>query len=362
MRQRSVAKRQILRVGLILLGVASVALSTPSTAAPDACALLGIASAHDWRLEPGISDQRMEVPASRRVGIRVPASKTPTLVTFAAPAEQHHTARFVVRERAGAILKRGSLTPRRLQTVQVPASATERWIAVEVADPRVTALADVGTYRLDEDGTGDAWLFVGASIQAAAIDHRRFKAAAQARFGTDPIAINRAVGGWTSGDLRDALPAILSAHSEARYVLIHIGGNDVTGSRPYPGGAKALADNLRAILTIVTAAGKIPVLGRLSYRRYEDRPGQPPRASRGSGPYVEALYDPLIARGCPAIAEAPVDLYGLTREQPGLLASDGVHLTEEGSEAFERRWLLTVGGVVYRALGEEGSGGVQPRP
>lgn len=156
------------------------------------------------------------------------------------------------------------------------------------------------------------------------------------------------------------MPRILAAHPHARYVTIHIGGNNVSQKRPWPGGADAIRDDLVAILEMVRTAGKVPVLARLSFRAYQgDRPVPPEQ--NGSGPYVTALYDPLIRQYCPAFwdekaGRGAVDAYTWFREHPDELSGDGIHVNAKGAESWNRLWAEGAGPVVYGESGGRRAG------
>lgn len=216
-------------------------------------------------------------------------------------------------------------------------------------------LTSLRIYRLDPRGRNDYWLFVGASIMSAGLDETAFaqKIAGRHR-GYDPYVVNEAVSGWTSAKLKKELPTILKRHRHARYVGIHMGGNDISLKRPYPGGANTLHANLKAILTMIQEEGKIPILARQSFRAYKakgDKPAVPPE-SNGSGPYVTKIYDPLIAEYCPWFFDrrkkrGVVDLYSYYQDHQNELGGDGVHLTKTGYTSWTRLWSEMAGDVVY---------------
>ena len=248
---------------------------------------------------------------------------------------------------------RGRENEGRLEKVLLPPSASKRRLRLTVRSARAPPrLSDIGLYRLHKGAIHDYWLCLGASIQEQAVRHDSFKALVKERFGGDPVLFNRAVGGWASRDLRRHLPAILAEHPHARFVLVHIGGNDVSAQRPYPGGADSLRANLKAVISGITAAGKVPMLARLSYRRYRSSPKVGPEKN-GSLPYVIKVYDPLILEHTPwlydaATARGSMDAYGWFHAHPDALKPDGIHPNVAGRDAFNRLWVDAVGPVVYR--------------
>src|SRR5690606_19067921 len=154
---------------------------------------------------------------------------------------------------------------------------------------------NLGLYAPRRGMRNDYWLALGASIQNQSMRQARFHPVIRrAHPRADPVLFNLAVRGWSSGDLLGNLPALLESHPHAGYALVHIGGNDVTFSRPFPGYAEELQANLETILDTLENAGIIPVLARLSYRRYPGEPAVPPDEN-GSGPYVTEIYDPLCS-------------------------------------------------------------------
>ena len=231
----------------------------------------------------------------------------------------------------------------------------DRWVRLRIVPTgkpgQAVTLRDVGLYGIDPAGSNDYWLCLGASIQRQSIRSATFKKMIRQRFGCDPVLFNEAVSGWTTMDLRKALPEILARHPRARYVTIEIGGNNITQKRPYPGGADVMRDDLVAILETIAKDGKTPILCRESYRAYKGERPVPPEEN-GSGPYMAAVFDPLIKKYCPAYWDAKedrprIDPYTWFKEHPDELSDDGVHVNAKGAESWNRLWADGAGPVVY---------------
>lgn len=227
---------------------------------------------------------------------------------------------------------------------------------------RPRKLWNLGLYAPRADARNDYWIVLGASIQNQSMRHARFNPHVTRSFpGFDPVLFNLAVPGWGSGDLLANLPALLEQHPFAGYALIHIGGNDVTSRRPWDGGAAELERNLHAILDRL-GPPIIPVLARLSYRRYGGQHPVPPEWN-GSLPYVLGVHDPICGIRTPRFADArtgtcAVDFYSWFKRHPGELAADGIHLNLRGERSWSRIWVETVGPRVYG--GPISAGGKQP--
>ncbi len=245
--------------------------------------------------------------------------------------------------RTGKFLNKIDITPQ-----------SRAWYRVRFLRSKPGALKvwNLGLYAPAPGGRNDYWLAVGASIQNQSMRQARFQPLVRKTFPDyDPILFNLAVSGWGTTELLRNLPAILGAHPYATYVLIHIGGNNMTWARPYDGGAATLRRELPEILTEVKRAGKIPILARLSYRQYRDPLPVPPEEN-GSWPYVQNIYDPLIREFCPAFfdwdkGQGLVDFYTWFKENPEELSSDGIHLNARGEMSWGRIWVEEAGGVVY---------------
>jgi lysophospholipase L1-like esterase len=239
-----------------------------------------------------------------------------------------------------------------LEKFEITTKSIPFWYRLKIDNHEPVKLTDIGLYRLDGKGRKDYWLIIGASIQAQSIRNSVFKKMVQERFsGYDPVMFNLAVSGWRSDHLRKALPGFLKEHPHAAYVGIHIGGNNVTQYRPYPGGAKQLEQDLAAIIKMIKQSGKTPILSRLSYRAYKGNQPVPPEEN-GSGPYVTNIYDPLIKKYCPLFFDRPtgkgkVNAYDWFKEHQEELAPDGIHVTKPGEESWNRLWVEGAGSVIY---------------
>lgn len=218
------------------------------------------------------------------------------------------------------------------------------------AEPTSYKVSDIALHSLNVPGRKDYWLMVGASIEAMCIRHKTFHDMVVKQFPAyDPVMFNLAIGGWKSEDLRKALPGFLKDHPDASYVGIHIGGNNVTAKRPYPGGEDELRANLTAILDMIKDSGKIPIMARLTYRAYKNVPPE----ENGSGPYNTHVYDPLVRQYCPDFVDPKtgigvVDGYSWFKAHPDELRPEGVHLTDKGGTSWNRLWAEGAGGVIYR--------------
>lgn len=214
---------------------------------------------------------------------------------------------------------------------------------------------DIGLYEIDPDGRNDYWLIIGASIQQQSIENHIFHEMVTERHPDyDPVMFNLAVSGWRTGNLLNALPSFLARHPNASYVGIHIGGNNVSANRPYPGGAEELEEDLIAILEMIQEAGMTPILSRLSYRAYHPSAtkGAVPPDENGAGPYVENIFDPLIQQYCPAFVDEAtglgvVDAYNYFRAYTEELSPDGIHVNPTGERSWNRLWAEGAGRVVY---------------
>jgi hypothetical protein len=239
--------------------------------------------------------------------------------------------------------------------------AQSKWVRLRIEpknpSPENTTikLSNIALYDIDPNGRNDYWVVLGASIQFQSIRQSIFHEMVTERWpDADPVIFNEAIGGWTTKSLVNKLPGFLEEHPYASYMPIHIGGNNVSGSRPYPGGADVLQADLETILTMIRDNGKTPILSRLSYRAYQakgDKPAVPPE-EYGSGPYVTNIFDPMIAQYCPqfyneAEGRGMVDAYNWFKEHQDELSADGIHVNDAGKISWNRLWAENAGKVIY---------------
>lgn len=242
-----------------------------------------------------------------------------------------------------------------------------RWIRLTVRAPagEAGAVRDLGLYAFSPDGLDDYWLCVGASIQERGVNNTAFKSHIRDVVGRDPVIFNVSIGGYTTDDWYDGYPnnllkQVLDAHPRARYVAIHIGGNNVTDQRPYVDAAtdpgdKNMADDLAGIIDQVISAGRYPLVSRISFRDYPspDPVNAGANPENGALPYNIAIVDPLIANRVPEQINAAtgvsfIDAYAYFAERQSLLSSDGVHLNTDDELIWSSElWAELAAPIVY---------------
>jgi lysophospholipase L1-like esterase len=149
------------------------------------------------------------------------------------------------------------------------------------------------------------WLFLGDSITANGI--------------TDDLGINRGSAEATTADSVRHIDAELERFS-GRYVAISFGSNDATGTVT----PASFAENYRALIAKVRAAGKTAVVPTIPYSSLDYR--------REHIPLYNARLDELgdMIRG--------PDLFTYFKGHPEQLV-DGLHPSAAGYAAYRRLWL-----------------------
>ena len=184
-------------------------------------------------------------------------------------------------------------------------------------------------------------VFLGASITYGAVrDGKTLQTLVNERLGATVDIKSEAVSGWSSTRLAANIQSFVNRYPIGTYFVIHIGGNDVSSRRPYPGGAQKLETNLRKILRVIEQRGSHPILMRLSYRAYPNS-----MEAQGSLPYDENIYDPLCKEFSPewfdsARKRCKLDFYQWSRVHKGYLARDGIHFTSKGYQAIREDFLV----------------------
>jgi uncharacterized repeat protein (TIGR02543 family) len=255
----------------------------------------------------------------------------------------------------------------RLRKIYIPATENSSWLkfSYENIDDQ---LHDINSISLRRFGAGlddDYWLFLGASIVSMSIDYADMNEKIKDVYGYDPLIFNHGNSGKTVGWLDDNIQDILDSHPKAKFVAVHIGGNNVSNTRPFSTMSDYykddFTDSYRSVINKIKAAGKIAVPGRLTFRDYEnDQPDKPGvygggLQENGSLPFNTEIIDPIIQELTPDFYNSDagwglVDLYNNILNNQELLNNDGVHPTFEGREVFRDFWKDTAFNYVYTGV------------
>lgn len=250
-----------------------------------------------------------------------------------------------------------------LQKIDLPVGES-KWIRISLQnnDTVSNELKNIGLRKFSDTGEDDYWLFLGASITSMGSDYSGLHERAMTTYNQDPIIFNRAFSGKTTSWLDDNIDAILAEHPKSRFVTIHMGGNNVSNSRPYTEAATSYLDDMdmeyRSIISKIQTAGKTAIPARLTFRAYPNEPGITPGTyagglpQYGSLPYNTNIIDPIIQSMTPdfydnVAGHGSVDLYTGFLNNQEKLNTDGVHLLAEGTETWMDLWRDTAMKIVY---------------
>lgn len=142
----------------------------------------------------------------------------------------------------------------------------------------------------------------------------------------------------------------------ATYCIIHVGGNDVTDTRPYEDLTSTQINNLTEglifILDAIEAKGFTPILNDLTFRDYgnsiEDE-------SEGSAPYNDNIIKPLILSRTPEFAfpdgqsfwQPYVIVYN---NESTWLSTDGIHFTGTGVTGWKNHFVNTICKYIFTGI------------
>ena len=247
----------------------------------------------------------------------------------------------VVVSASGAIAEVGSDTAAGTGTVAAPALPT-----ITLTGALVEAGADTAA------GAGavatpapDAVVVIGASLMAAMFGKNLTTPHAAATSQLAGLGHSVPVYGYATSGVR--LAAAVEQYTSARaahpnaLILMHLGGNDVSADRPYPGGQSTIDTGLANLLAVAAGDARF-YPASLTFRDYDDLTFQDP--SRGAKPYNDNILIPWIAANFPQ-AMAPygrpkLDYYRRVLQSfDTWLSADNVHLTASGYTAF-REWIV----------------------
>jgi acyl-CoA thioesterase-1 len=146
-------------------------------------------------------------------------------------------------------------------------------LSITAAPPTISSngvqIGEIDVHDISATGTGlpdDTWFFMGDSITAFAYDRvtahqpsfaAGINTALPAYF---PAMINGGIGGETSAMGLARLPEALALNPDYRFFVLGYGTNDANH-----GTVDAFRTNMQAMIDMVKAAGKIPLIPRIPY-------------------------------------------------------------------------------------------------
>lgn len=172
----------------------------------------------------------------------------------------------------------------------------------------------------------DDVVIFGASIMEQSFSGANQQTAEQlyADKGANVNVYERATSGDNSTVMKSRLPAIITefqANAARTLFVIHWGGNDVSQSGPYPGGAATMDANCREMLQDLKDAGFKIALSDITYRI--------PPASNPTDPYNQNIMNPIVSD----FADIPLNMYDLTFNNQGTwFEVDGIHPDSTGED------------------------------
>lgn len=214
--------------------------------------------------------------------------------------------------------------------------AGNRWVRLAITGPsKTTNQYGVQLDELDlhdiSGGAEDTWFFLGDSVTAFAFDrapkHQPSFAEliAKQHPGYFPMMLNGGVGFEKTGEGLKRLPALLTEHPEIHFWALGYGTNDAAGDTT---DTAAFEQNLEAMVKLVKAAGRVPVIARIPFA---------PREHEGL-PKFNAAIDAIARKN--GLLPGP-DLYAHFKAHPEELA-DGLHPNDAGIVSINRLWAAAV--------------------
>jgi lysophospholipase L1-like esterase len=191
----------------------------------------------------------------------------------------------------------------------------------------------------------DDWIFYGDSITAAGMDiHPHIVSGGTGTFAQMvnvanpsyfPVAECGGIGGLVSGDGVQYLENWLSIFP-GTYVGLSYGTNDAwRSSNP-----DFYYENMKAMVEMVLAAGKIPVIPTIPWSSKQ-------QSIQTTGAAMNQKIFDLYAE-YPQIIHGP-DLWNFFKTNPDLLSPDGVHPSDAGYVGMRREWVKAMIAAVYKA-------------
>lgn len=198
----------------------------------------------------------------------------------------------------------------------------------------------------------DSVVVIGASHEEAMFGKNLTTPNADATSQLAALGHNLPVYGWATGGAR--LTAARSHYDAARaafpnaLIVSQFGGNNVSDSRPYPGGSTAFNAGLADILASATGDTRY-YPASMTFRDYNDTTFMTP--ANGSKPYNENLLIPWIAANFPhaigAGGRPKVDLYRrVLADFENMLDTDNIHFTPAGYAALKSFYIARIADIL----------------
>jgi len=256
--------------------------------------------------------------------------------------------------------------PLDLQKIELPIENDVYWLKVTLTNNNDVddSLSSIGLRYYSETGDDDYWLVFGASLMSGNVKHSLINASVKSVYGDDPVVFNLGYPGKTEGWLNDNVELLLSAHTHAKFALLHIGGNSVSRDKPYssltPEEISGINLSYRGIFEKVDNAGVTLIPMSVSFRDYPNEPdvelgcyggGLP---EYGSEPFNENIFVRAIEDLTPQFYDSTnnipiIDLYTHVLNNQQILSTDGVHwyIATEGEPFITNVFKDTVFKYIY---------------
>ncbi len=187
-------------------------------------------------------------------------------------------------------------------------------------------------------------VMAGASITDDAMQDDALQTNIATTYSKTVTAVNEALSGRDTTDLRNAIDDIIHRnHSKGNYVFVHIGGNNVTNTRPFSTATEleksTITDDLNYIMNAIINARMIPLPASLTFRDYDDTTIT--NEENGSLPYNDNLIDPVYCVKAPDFCyedgKPYLQMYEAIKNTFATsLQVDNIHLTSAGTLVFQQ--------------------------
>jgi acyl-CoA thioesterase-1 len=220
-------------------------------------------------------------------------------------------------------------------SVTTPSNAT-----VPVDAPNGVQISEIDVHDISSSGTcipDDTWFFMGDSITAFAYDRAdihqpSFAAGIHTASSTFfPAMINGGIGGELSQDGLARMPQTLTLNPDYRFVVLAFGTNDAANNQTP---AATFQSNMQSMITMVKAAGRIPVIPHVPFSG---------DGMHGGLPQYNAVIDTLVQQN--GLMAGP-DLYAYFMQNQQLFVcppcggrtTDNLHPDDTGLADMNALW------------------------